>query len=138
MKFSISFKYNNVTFKNKETKETISFETKAQDGNSFTFDNVDEDVVIGIVKGIKNRKASEVFQYDDLRTNFVNIMARNKCKELYDKIDKGEWKVEDITISNITIKDLEFTKPTMNARETITVESMKNQPVKWIRLNPRG
>ena len=138
MKFSISFKYSNVTFKNKETKETISFETKAQDGNSFTFDNVDEDVVIGIVKGIKNRKASEVFQYDDLRTNFVNIMARNKCKELYDKIDKGEWKVEDITISNITIKDLEFTKPTMNARETITVESMKNQPVKWIRLNPRG
>lgn len=138
MKFSISFKYNNVTFKNTETKETISFETKAQDGNSFTFDNVDEDVVIGIVKGIKNRKASEVFQYDDLRTNFVNVMARNKCKELYDKIDKGEWKVEDITISNITIKDLEFTKPTMNARETITVESMKNPPVKWRRLNPRG
>ena len=125
MKFSISFKYSNVTFKNKETKETISFETKAQDGNSFTFDNVDEDVVIGIVKGIKNRKASEVFQYDDLRTNFVNVMARNKCKELYDKIDKGEWKVEDITISNITIKDLEFTKPTMNARETITMESRK-------------
>ena len=138
MKFSISFKYSNVTFKNKETKETISFETKAQDGNSFTFDNVDEDVVIGIVKGIKNRKASEVFQYDDLRTNFVNVMARNKCKELYDKLDKGEWKVDDITISNITIKDLEFTKPTMNARETITVESMKNPPVKWIRLNPRG
>ena len=138
MKFSISFKYSNVTFKNKETKETISFETKAQDGNSFTFDHVDEDVVIGIVKGIKNRKASEVFQYDDLRTNFVNVMARNKCKELYDKIDKGEWKVEDITISNITIKDLEFTKPTMNARETITVESMKNPPVKWRRLNPRG
>lgn len=138
MKFSISFKYSNVTFKNKETKETISFETKAQDGNTFTFDNVDEDVVIGIVKGIKNRKASEVFQYDDLRTNFVNVMARNKCKELYDKIDKGGWKVEDITISNITIKDLEFTKPTMNARETITVESMKNPPVKWIRLNPRG
>ena len=138
MKFSISFKYNNVTFKNKETKETISFDTKAQDGNSFTFDNVDEDVVIGIVKGIKNRKASEVFQYDDLRTNFVNVMARNKCKELYDKIDKGGWKVEDITISNITIKDLEFTKPTMNARETITVESMKNPPVKWRRLNPRG
>ena len=138
MKFSISFKYSNVTFKNKETKETISFETKAQDGNSFTFDNVDEDVVIGIVKGIKNRKASEVFQYDDLRTNFVNVMARNKCKELYDKIDKGDWKVEDITISNITIKDLEFTKPTMNARETITVESMKNPPVKWRRLNSRG
>ena len=138
MKFSISFKYSNVTFKNKETKETISFETKAQDGNSFTFDNVDEDVVIGIVKGIKNRKASEVFQYDDLRTNFVNVMARNKCKELYDKLDKGDWKVEDITISNITIKDLEFTKPTMNARETITVESMKNPPVKWRRLNPRG
>ena len=138
MKFSISFKYSNVTFKNKETKETISFETKAQDGNSFTFDNVDEDVVIGIVKGIKNRKASEVFQYDDLRTNFVNVMARNKCKELYDKIDKGGWKVEDITISNITIKDLEFTKPTMNARETITVESMNNPPVKWRRLNPRG
>lgn len=138
MKFSISFKYSNVTFKNKETKETISFETKAQDGNSFTFDNVDEDVVIGIVKGIKNRKASEVFQYDDLRTNFVNVMARNKCKELYDKLDKGEWKVEDITISNITIKDLEFTKPTMNARETITVESMKNPPVKWRRLNSRG
>ena len=138
MKFSISFKYSNVTFKNKETKETISFDTKAQDGNTFTFDNVDEDVVIGIVKGIKNRKASEVFQYDDLRTNFVNVMARNKCKELYDKIDKGGWKVEDITISNITIKDLEFTKPTMNARETITVESMKNPPVKWRRLNPRG
>ena len=36
MKFSISFKYSNVTFKNKETKETISFDTKAQDGNSFT------------------------------------------------------------------------------------------------------
>ena len=138
MKFSISFKYSNVTFKNKETKETISFETKAQDGNSFTFDNVDEDVVIGIVKGIKNMKASEVFQYDDLRTNFVNVMARNKCKELYDKLDNGDWKVEDITISNITIKDLEFTKPTMNARETITVESMKNQQVKWIKLNPRG
>ena len=138
MKFSISFKYSNVTFKNKETKETISFDTKAQDGNSFTFDNVDEDVVIGIVKGIKNRKAADVFSYDDLRTNFINTMARNKCKELYDKLDKGEWKVEDITISNITIKDLEFTKPTMNARETITVESMKNPPVKWRRLNPRG
>ena len=123
MKFSISFKYSNVTFKNKETKETISFETKAQDGNSFTFDNVDEDVVIGIVKGIKNRKASEVFQYDDLRTNFVNVMARNKCKELYDKIDKEGWKVEDIVVSGITLKDLEFTKPTMNARENITVES---------------
>ena len=52
-------------------------------------------------------------------------MARNKCKELYDKIDKGEWKIEDISISSITIKDLEFTKPTMNARETLTVESKK-------------
>jgi hypothetical protein len=52
-------------------------------------------------------------------------MARNKCKELYDKLDKGEWKIGDIAISNITIKDLEFTKPTMNARETITVESRK-------------
>ena len=52
-------------------------------------------------------------------------MARNKCKELYDKLDKGEWKIGDISISNITIKDLEFTKPTMNARETITVESRK-------------
>ena len=51
-------------------------------------------------------------------------MARNKCKELYDKLDKGGWKVEDVAISNITIKDLEFTKPTMNAREVITVESM--------------
>ena len=50
-------------------------------------------------------------------------MARNKCKELYDKLDKGEWKIDDIAISNITIKDLEFTKPTMNAREVITVES---------------
>ena len=50
-------------------------------------------------------------------------MARNKCKELYDKLDKGGWKVEDIAISSITIKDLEFTKPTMNAREVITVES---------------
>ena len=50
-------------------------------------------------------------------------MARNKCKELYDKLDKGGWKVDDIAISNITIKDLEFTKPTMNAREVITVES---------------
>lgn len=125
MKFSISFKYSNVTFKNKETKETISFDTKAQDGNSFTFDNVDEDVVIGIVKGIKNKKAADVFSYDDFRTNFINAMARNKCKELYDKLDKGEWKVEDIAVSNITLKDLEFTKPTMNARETITVESKK-------------
>lgn len=123
MKFSISFKYSNVTFKNKETKETISFDTKAQDGNSFTFDNVDEDVVIGIVKGIKNKKAADVFSYDDFRTNFINTMARNKCKELYDKLDKGEWKVDDVVVSNITIKDLEFTKPTMNARETITVES---------------
>ena len=52
-------------------------------------------------------------------------MARNKCKELYDKLDKGEWKIDDIAISNITIKDLEFTKPTMNARETLTVESRK-------------
>ena len=69
-----------------------------------------------------------MFAYDDLRTNFINVMARNKCKELYDKLDKGEWKIEDIAISNITIKDLEFTKPTMNARETITVESRK---VKW-------
>ena len=57
MKFSISFKYSNVTFKNKETKETISYDTKAE-GNTFTFDNVDEDVVLGIVKGIKDRKAS--------------------------------------------------------------------------------
>lgn len=57
-------------------------------------------------------------------------MARNKCKELYDKLDKGEWKIGDISISSITIKDLEFTKPTMNARETITVESIskKNYP----------
>ena len=123
MKFSISFKYSNVTFKNKETKETISYDSKAETGNTFTFDNVDEDVVLGIVKGIKDKKASQVFSYDDFRTNFVNVMARNKCKELYDKLDKGGWKVEDITISNITIKDLEFTKPTMNAREVITVES---------------
>lgn len=122
MKFSISFKYSNVTFKNKETKETISYDTKAE-GNTFTFDNVDEDVVLGIVKGIKDRKASQVFAYDDFRTNFINVMARNKCKELYDKLDKGGWKVDDIAISNITIKDLEFTKPTMNAREVITVES---------------
>lgn len=123
MKFSISFKYSNVTFKNKETKETVSFDTKAETGNTFTFDNVDEDVVLGIVKGIKDKKASQVFSYDDFRTNFINVMARNKCKELYDKLDKGGWKVEDIAISNITIKDLEFTKPTMNAREVITVES---------------
>lgn len=123
MKFSISFKYSNVTFKNKETKETISYDTKAETGNTFTFDNVDEDVVLGIVKGIKDKKASQVFSYDDFRTNFINVMARNKCKELYDKLDKGGWKVEDIAISNITIKDLEFTKPTMNAREVITVES---------------
>lgn len=123
MKFSISFKYSNVTFKNKETKETISYDSKAETGNTFTFDNVDEDVVLGIVKGIKDKKASQVFAYDDFRTNFINVMARNKCKELYDKLDKGGWKVEDITISNITIKDLEFTKPTMNAREVITVES---------------
>lgn len=123
MKFSISFKYSNVTFKNKETKETVTFDTKAETGNTFTFDNVDEDVVIGMVKGIKDRKASQVFSYDNFRTNFINTMARNKCKELYDKLDKGEWKVEDVTISTITIKDLEFTKPTMNARENITVES---------------
>lgn len=123
MKFSISFKYSNVTFKNKETKETISYDTKAETGNTFTFDNVDEDVVLGIVKGIKDKKASQVFAYDNFRTNFINVMARNKCKELYDKLDKGGWKVEDIAISNITIKDLEFTKPTMNAREVITVES---------------
>ena len=122
MKFSISFKYSNVTFKNKETKETVTYDSKAE-GNTFTFDNVDEDVVLGIVKGIKDRKASQVFSYDDFRTNFINVMARNKCKELYDKLDKGGWKVEDIAISNITIKDLEFTKPTMNAREVITVES---------------
>lgn len=125
MKFSISFKYSNVTFKNKETKETIAYETKASEGNSFAFDNVDEDVVIGIVKGIKDKKASAVFSYDNFRTNFINTLARNKCKELYDKLDKGEWKVEDIAISNITIKDVEFTKPTMNAREAITVESRK-------------
>ena len=123
MKFSISFKYSNVTFKNKETKEVVSYDSKAETGNTFTFDNVDEDVVLGIVKGIKDKKASQVFAYDDFRTNFINVMARNKCKELYDKLDKGGWKVEDITISNITIKDLEFTKPTMNAREVITVES---------------
>lgn len=123
MKFSISFKYSNVTFKNKETKEIISYDTKAETGNTFTFDNVDEDVVLGIVKGIKDKKASQVFAYDNFRTNFINVMARNKCKELYDKLDKEGWKVEDIAISNITIKDLEFTKPTMNARETITVES---------------
>ena len=126
MKFSISFKYSNVTFKNKETKEVISYDSKAETGNTFTFDNVDEDVVLGMVKGIKDKKASQVFAYDDFRTNFVNVMARNKCKELYDKLDKGGWKVEDITISNITIKDLEFTKPTMNAREVITVESRKS------------
>ena len=124
MKFSITFKYSNVTFKNKETKETVTYDTKAE-GNTFTFDNVDEDVVIGVVKGIKDKKASQVFAYDDLRTNFINVIARNKCKELYDKLDKGEWKIGDISISNITIKDLEFTKPTMNARETITVESKR-------------
>ena len=84
---------------------------------------MDEDVVIGMVKGIKDKKASAVFSCDDLRTNFINTLARNKCKELYDKLDKGEWKVEDIAISTITLKDLEFTKPTMNARETLTVES---------------
>ena len=122
MKFSITFKYSNVTFKNKDTKETVIYDSKAE-GNTFTFDNVDEDVVLGIVKGIKDKKASQVFAYDNFRTNFVNVIARNKCKELYDKLDKGGWKVEDIAISNITIKDLEFTKPTMNAREVITVES---------------
>ena len=127
MKFSISFKYSNVTFKNKETKETVTFDSKAETGNTFTFDNVDEDVVIGIVKGIKDKKASQVFSYDDFRTCFINTMARNKCKELYDKLDKGEWKVEDVTISTITIKDLEFTKPTMNARENITVESRRKR-----------
>ena len=125
MKFSISFKYSNITFKNKETKETISYDTKASEGNSFVFDNVDEDVVIGIVKGIKDKKSAQVFSYDDLRTNFINTLARNKCKDLYDKLDKGDWKVEDVVISTITIKDLEFTKPTMNARETLTVESKK-------------
>lgn len=124
MKFSISFKYSNVTFKNKETKETITYDSKAE-GNSFAFDNVDEDVVIGIVKGIKNRKASDLFSFDNLRTNFINVLARNKCKELYDKLDKGEWKIEDVVVSNITIKDLEFTKPTMNAREAVTVESTR-------------
>ena len=124
MKFSISFKYSNVTFKNKETKETVSYDSKAE-GNSFTFDNVDEDVVIGMVKGIKDKKSSAVFSYDDLRTNFINTLARNKCKELYDKLDKGEWKVEDIAISTITLKDLEFTRPTMNARENLTVESQR-------------
>ena len=124
MKFSITFKYSNVTFKNKDTKETVIYDSKAE-GNTFTFDNVDEDVVLGIVKGIKDKKASQVFAYDNFRTNFVNVIARNKCKELYDKLDKGDWKVEDIAISNITIKDLEFTKPTMNAREVITVESKK-------------
>lgn len=124
MKFSITFKYSNVTFKNKENKETVTFDSKAE-GNTFTFDNVDEDVVLGIVKGIKDRKASQVFAYDNLRTNFVNVIARNKCKELYDKLDKGGWKVEDVAISNVTIKDLEFTKPTMNARETLTVESRR-------------
>ena len=122
MKFSITFKYSNVTFKNKENKETVTYDSKAE-GNTFTFDNVDEDVVLGIVKGIKDKKASQVFAYDDLRTNFINVIARNKCKELYDKLDKGDWKVEDVSISTITIKDLEFTKPTMNARETLTVES---------------
>ena len=127
MKFSISFKYSNVTFKNKETKETIAYDTKASEGNTFTFDNVDEDVVIGMLKGIKDRKASQLFAYDDLRTNFINVMARNKCKELYDKLDKAEWKIEDIAISNITIKDIEFTKPTMNAREAITVESISRK-----------
>lgn len=127
MKFSISFKYSNVTLKNKETKETITYDTKASEGNSFVFDNVDEDVVIGIVKGIKDKKASAVFSYDNFRTNFINTLARNKCKELYDKLDKGEWKVEDVSISTITIKDLEFTKPTMNARENVTVESRKRK-----------
>ena len=131
MKFSISFKYSNVTFKNKETKETIVYDTKASEGNTFTFDNVDEDVVIGMVKGIKDKKASQLFAYDDLRTNFINTMARNKCKELYDKLDKNEWKVEDVAVSNITIKDLEFTKPTMNARETLTVESRKMNESKY-------
>ena len=127
MKFSISFKYSNVTFKNKETKETIAYDTKASEGNTFTFDNVDEDVVIGMLKGIKDKKAGQLFAYDDLRTNFINVMARNKCKELYDKLDKAEWKIEDIAISNITIKDVEFTKPTMNAREAITVESISKK-----------
>ena len=131
MKFSISFKYSNVTFKNKETKETIVYDTKASEGNTFTFDNVDEDVVIGMVKGIKDKKASQVFAYDDLRTCFINTMARNKCKELYDKLDKGGWKIGDVTISNITIKDLEFTKPTMNARENLTVESNKEFPLQY-------
>lgn len=126
MKFSISFKYSNVTFKNKENKETVTYDTKAE-GNTFTFDNVDEDVVLGIVKGIKDKKASQVFAFDNLRTNFVNVIARNKCKELYDKLDKGEWKVEDVVISTATIKDLEFTKPTMNARENLTVESISKK-----------
>lgn len=124
MKFSITFKYSNITFKNKENKETVTYDSKA-DGNTFTFDNVDEDVVIGIVNGIKDKKASQVFSYDNLRTNFVNVIARNKCKELYDKLDKGGWKVEDVVISSATIKDLEFTKPTMNARENLTVESLQ-------------
>ena len=66
-----------------------------------------------------------MFSYDNLRTNFINVLARNKCKELYDKLDKGGWKVEDVVISSATIKDMEFTKPTMNARENLTVESLK-------------
>lgn len=85
--------------------------------------------MIGILKGVKDKKASTVFGYDDLRTCFINTMARNKCKELYDKIDKEGWKVEDIVVSAITLKDLEFTKPTMNARENITVESTLKKEV---------
>lgn len=123
MKFSISFKYSNASFKNTKTKETVSYETKSTDGNTFTFDNVDEDVVIGILKGLKDKKASGVFSFNDLRTNFINVIARNKCKELYDKIEKESWNIDDIVISNITLKDVEFTKPTMNAREALTVES---------------
>lgn len=130
MKFSITFKYSNVTFRNKELKETVTYETKASDGNTFTFDNVDEDVVIGILKGIKAGKSSDIFGYDDFRTAFINTISRNKCKELYDKMEKEGWKVGDIAITTITIKDLEFTRPTMNAREALTVEGRINQ-VKW-------
>ena len=120
-----------MSFRNAKTKETISYDAKGSgDGNSYTFDNVDEDVVIGVLKGLKTRKAADMFSFPDLRTDFVNTISMNKCKELYDKMEKEGWKVDDIQVCNISIKDLEFTRPTVNARETVTVESRSNSGAK--------
>lgn len=128
MKFTLSFKYQAATFTNQQTGESVRYETKAADGAAFVHDNIDEDAAMAVLKGVRDRRANLVLSDPEVKADFINQIAKSKCKELYDKMDKEGWTVEQTRVSDLTMKDLELLKPTMNARETFTVESGK---VRW-------